>query len=477
MSAAQLDLQPELIPASTDSGGSALKDQVAERLAAHRARRSALSKPALPPPQPQAARGRSAEIAAAVKQRYEQSPSYRSVLAAEAERATRHAEAVAEVASINARAIARAQQQLLAELGDWHEPQPPLSSIPISAALPAAQPAAAAAAILLQQHSAQQQTAAARVVLRPESAAPAGSPAGALIPPSHEVASAGYTVRLYEDAGRGTPSPLAYTAPFRPSFEPDEDEAQMLEDEIAFRLDPAFAETAAPEPLPANLIEFPRQLVAARRARPRLAEGPLRDDAPDEPAQLRIFEVEAQHISVAPDAEAEAPEWTSILLSAQPEPTFFQSPLDADYSPALVPQAAPLGRRLLAGTIDLAIIAATVTAGVALFIETVFHLTAVPLTLPLPLTLGAIVAALFVFASIFHLLFFTYAEATPGMRYARVALCTLSDENPTRSAMRHRYLAMLLSAAPLGLGYLWAFVDEDGFGWHDRISRMYQRSY
>jgi hypothetical protein len=63
------------------------------------------------------------------------------------------------------------------------------------------------------------------------------------------------------------------------------------------------------------------------------------------------------------------------------------------------------------------------------------------------------------------------------MRYARIALCTFSDENPTRSAMRRRTWALLLSACPLGMGFLWACLDDDRLGWHDRISRMYQRSY
>ncbi len=69
------------------------------------------------------------------------------------------------------------------------------------------------------------------------------------------------------------------------------------------------------------------------------------------------------------------------------------------------------------------------------------------------------------------------SEATPGMRYARIALCTFADDNPTRAAMRRRILATVLAACPLGIGFLWAWLDEDGLGWHDRISRMYQRSY
>jgi hypothetical protein len=63
------------------------------------------------------------------------------------------------------------------------------------------------------------------------------------------------------------------------------------------------------------------------------------------------------------------------------------------------------------------------------------------------------------------------------MRYARIGLCTLTDENPSRSAMRRRIFALLLCACPLGIGVLWAWLDADRLGWHDRISRMYQRSY
>jgi uncharacterized RDD family membrane protein YckC len=82
-----------------------------------------------------------------------------------------------------------------------------------------------------------------------------------------------------------------------------------------------------------------------------------------------------------------------------------------------------------------------------------------------------------VFTLLYQLLFFTFSEATPGMRYARIGLCTFSDDNPTRRAMRRRIFAAVLAACPLGIGFLWAWLDEDGLGWHDRISRMYQRSY
>jgi len=37
-----------------------------------------------------------------------------------------------------------------------------------------------------------------------------------------------------------------------------------------------------------------------------------------------------------------------------------------------------------------------------------------------------------------RVLFLTFAEATPGMRYARIAFCTFNDDNPTRAAIRRR---------------------------------------
>jgi len=87
---------------------------------------------------------------------------------------------------------------------------------------------------------------------------------------------------------------------------------------------------------------------------------------------------------------------------------------------------------------------------------------------------GALLAAFFV---LYQWLFFTYADGTPGMRYAKIALCTFEDENPTRQQMRRRIVALLLSALPVGLGFVWALFDDDRMTWHDRISRTYQRSY
>jgi len=137
----------------------------------------------------------------------------------------------------------------------------------------------------------------------------------------------------------------------------------------------------------------------------------------------------------------------------------------------------------MAAIVDNCIVTAALLLFIAVFAITVGKLSGgsdSPVAMP-PITLqiaGITIAATWVvFTLLYQLIFFTFSEATPGMRYARIGLCTFSDDNPTRSAMRRRIFAIILSACPLGIGFLWALLDDDGLGWHDRISRMYQRSY
>jgi uncharacterized RDD family membrane protein YckC len=87
---------------------------------------------------------------------------------------------------------------------------------------------------------------------------------------------------------------------------------------------------------------------------------------------------------------------------------------------------------------------------------------------------GVVLGGLFLF---YQWLFMSFGGGTLGMRYAQIAVCTFEDENPTRHTMRRRVVASVLSLLPLGLGFLWALFDEDSLGWHDRMTRSYQRSY
>ena len=471
MSGAQRDVQPlDDLFGQTDAAEApfALKEQVAERLAAHRARKSRAAGNSVTPisqsaPQPSSPKNRSARIAASVAERYAQSQSYRAFLAEEAERAIRQAEAAAEVAALSAKAVVEAQNQLLFELDQ------------LAAEVPLSGPVAIENSVIIEP-------------LTPASTLSAPCPASETwvsttpnkLPDLNITEAPTFTVRLYEDVGRHSPQPLAssHSAATHDPF--DEAEDQALDEEIAFRQSPIFEPTIAPIEIPANLIEFPRQLVAARKARPRLAEGPLREEADLTPAsaQLRIFEVEAAaQLSTTPVVESVAPEWSSMVLGAQPAPAPFIEAPEAKFLPIPAPQAASLSLRLMSAIVDGIVILAAFFAFVGTFAFTCHKLGVASISIGFQPAAAASVGILLFFALAYQLLFFTFGEATPGMRYARIGLCTLSDENPTRKQIRRRIFATILAACPIGIGFLWACLDDEGLGWHDRISRMYQRSY
>jgi uncharacterized RDD family membrane protein YckC len=453
-----------------------LKQAVAERLAAHRQRRAAeqagqIEAEKLAMERAEAARKASrrgsANVRAAVAARYQESQSYREFLAAEAERALQQAQAEAEVAARNAAAVAEAQQQLLAEIAEWEKPapQPQLvrDDVRAEAKAEARDELAHALADLVM---GAQELIAEPPYLTVMDAGPvvAAEPLG------------GLTVRLYDEVVPVAPALSARKSRMAEPVVADE-ELSQLEQEIEFRRTPEFPAPHVVEvqPIAANIIEFPRQLIAPRKARPRIAEGPLREEADPEP-QLRIFEVEPEQVSVEPVQVQEAqgaPEWQSLLLeSTLPlrQPQSFESQSNLTFQP----QTAPVSLRLKAAAMD----AFCVLCGVAAFVSVVVKLAGPTLKQVKPAMLaGSVVGALIVFALAYLTMFFTFSEQTPGMKFARIALCTFGDDYPTRQAMRRRTFALLLAACPLGLGFAWIWMDNDRLGWHDRISRMYQRAY
>jgi uncharacterized RDD family membrane protein YckC len=130
-------------------------------------------------------------------------------------------------------------------------------------------------------------------------------------------------------------------------------------------------------------------------------------------------------------------------------------------------QSAPLGRRLLAAGIDGVIIG----AASALF---GFVFWKVALVRPPQIQLLSLAAAVpCLFWVSYQYLLIVYAGCTPGLRLARLQLSRF-DGTPTRRSLRRwRVLASYLSAASLGMGYAWIFLDEDSLCWHDRITHTY----
>ena len=66
--------------------------------------------------------------------------------------------------------------------------------------------------------------------------------------------------------------------------------------------------------------------------------------------------------------------------------------------------------------------------------------------------------------------FWTHGGQTLGMRAWRLKLVGRHGEPVRWSQTVVRFAAAILSAAALGLGYLWALVDPQGCRWHDRLS-------
>lgn len=413
-----------------------------------------------------AAGSRAARVAARVAARYAKAPSYSEVLATETAKAARAAEAAAHAARQAHEAAQAVTDVLWAGLDsssdleiNGHGEREATREVPVSVSHASSVP--------------------------PYRVDPASLPA----PRRSELSQ---------------PEPRVSFEPYRQIVDPFEE-----------------AMVAPAQPLPARVLEFPRELVAARKARPRIAEGPLCDAGTEpEKSQLRIFEVEPETISHEPASASSAeeqpmvPEWSSIRLDAAPHiaeaemnttseaagsaisdtrerpgtdnrPFSSRAPrkrepirssehkaermaLLGDMLPLHV---APMEDRIMAAIVDAALVLVAFLLFVLVFVACTIH----PPTGRMAMAAAGV--ALAGLAILYQWLFFTYAESTPGMRYAKIALCTFDDENPDRKMMQHRVWATLLAVLPLGLGLLWALLDDDRLGWHDRMTRTYQRSY
>jgi uncharacterized RDD family membrane protein YckC len=130
-------------------------------------------------------------------------------------------------------------------------------------------------------------------------------------------------------------------------------------------------------------------------------------------------------------------------------------------------QGASLRRRILAGVVDAAIVGAASAAFGYIFWKVA---AVIP---PLQQRVGLAVALPLVLWAAYQYLMIVYAGSTPGLRAAGLALARF-DGSPARRALRRwRVLASYLSAASLGMGYAWVFLDEDGLCWHDRTTHTY----
>lgn len=70
----------------------------------------------------------------------------------------------------------------------------------------------------------------------------------------------------------------------------------------------------------------------------------------------------------------------------------------------------------------------------------------------------------------YHYLFLILCGATPGMSFEGLRLVNFDGRPASLEQRRQRAITIIFSAAPLLVGFLWAFGDEETLTWHDRIS-------
>lgn len=501
-SAAQLGETPNGYESTGTEGGGALKQLAAERVAAHRNRRAVVEVREAQARREQAeaqamiraqARREAARtdgqtdasrVREAVAARYQQSLSYREFLAAESQRALDKARAEAEVAARNAKALAEAQRVLLEEMEQWHAPAVDAGEGELFEELPLleiveAREENSAGSVRVE---GPRESTRARKVLREEASFDFLSElpeARFATPSAARFSAADLRVRLHEEVELARAVDTVCVPSTRVPMAADE--MAELDEEIEFRCAPEFEDLVMEtQVIPANIIQFPRELVASRKARPRLAEGPLRADGTPEP-QLRIFEVEQAQISVEPEVVApeEAPEWQGMMLGAGAASKVSMSPqLEAQLQLDQQLFAAPVQRRMLSAALDALCVVAGFTGFVAVAVKIAGPVLRVGLDgVSRPVLAGGVVGTLMMFAVMYQLLFFTLNDATLGMRVTRIAFCNFNEKSPTRKALRRRLVSTALAACPLGLGLVWMMLDGDRLGWHDRMSRMYPREY
>ena len=66
--------------------------------------------------------------------------------------------------------------------------------------------------------------------------------------------------------------------------------------------------------------------------------------------------------------------------------------------------------------------------------------------------------------------FWTRSGRTLGMQSWGLQLETMDGGRPTLATASLRFMAAIISWAPLGLGFLWQLLDKNKLTWHDRIS-------
>ena len=217
----------------------------------------------------------------------------------------------------------------------------------------------------------------------------------------------------------------------------------------------ALQPTPMPRPEPRILLETTARVLEFPRSEPPQVD----------PNQLAEPIIDRPRIVEAPDLLPPPPAMGGILIESDREP-------EPERRPGFdVPlQSSPLGRRGWAGAVDFLLIAIAMAAFGYVFVRINSVIPPWPKVAQFAATLLAILWPAYQYA------FLVFSGSTPGLRLAKLEIQRFDGTPASRSLRRWRVLASFLSAASLGLGYAWCFLDEDQLSWHDRITHTHLAS-
>ena len=219
------------------------------------------------------------------------------------------------------------------------------------------------------------------------------------------------------------------------------------------------AEIVAMQPARIAETELPRITMEATA---RVLEFPRPSPPVYDPDELAEPMLDRPRILEAPELLPPPPAMGGIMIEppVQEEPERrpgFDLPL----------QSAALSRRLWAGAVDALLLAIAVATFTYVFVR-------IADVIPPWRTVAELCALLFAgLWPAYEYAFLVFSETTPGLRLAKLEIQRFDGTRAPRGLRRWRVLASFLSAASLGLGYAWCFLDEDQLSWHDRITHTH----
>lgn len=233
------------------------------------------------------------------------------------------------------------------------------------------------------------------------------------------------------------------------------------EESLHAKLDAILAEPeigpVVPQSAPQNnVILFPRPTIEPPLAPLPPTRDELADRVFDRP---RILDVPEDNVPTI-----EGPLFADIHLDAETDE--MTAPAAANEL-ELPLQVAPMMQRAFAAGCDWGIVAA---ASLVFFVLCWKSMDGLPSSKPALAALLMIPLGLW---AVYQFMFHLYAGETPGMRMAHLRLCDFQREMPEWELRKKRALYATFSCISVGVGYLWALVDEDTLCWHDRASRTY----